>query len=102
MDRIQFDIAYEITALNCTLTGQLKDGKGNFCALGGLYTAIDPDWAVRDDGEDNAGNQDIYDAIAETFGITLTRLWTANDNELTMESRRIAVKAELTRQLEAS
>ncbi len=102
MNKEQYEIACEIVSLDCTLTTQMKDGKGNFCVLGGLYTAIDPDWAMRNDGPvGNVGTGEMYLLVGEVFGVDPTLLWQANDgvhNDL--DKRRIAVKAALTAQLE--
>lgn len=100
MDRIQFDIACQIIDLDCTGTGELKDGEGNFCVIGGLYAAIDPDWAVATDTESDTQEQQHYDEVAEVFGIKITSVFLTNDANKNLDSRRIAVKAELTRQLE--
>ncbi len=105
MDQQQFDIAAEIIAQDCTLVGQLKDGKGNFCAIGGLYTTIDPDWAVAERVDTDPGQEFIYQTVGEVFGLDFTKIWMANDADLvhgdTVELRRDRVLAALRAQLEA-
>ncbi len=101
MDQQQYELACEIVSIDCTLTGKMKDGKGNFCVLGGLYTAIDPDWAIRDDGiSGNLGTAEMYRLIGETFSINVSALWKVNDCIPDLDERRLAVKAALLLQLE--
>ena len=101
MDKQQYDIACEIVDQDCTLTGSLKDGKGNFCVIGGLYTAIDPDWAEAPMYTfDPKEQSDIYRAVAAAFDIDVDPLWMANDDSTTIGYRREHVKEELFAQLE--
>lgn len=100
MDKIQFQIACEIIALGCTEQNQLKDKQGNFCALGGLYAAIDPDWAVSTEFETFSKQRLHYKEIEEIYGIDVDLVFTANDNTPNLIARRIAVKTALAGQLE--
>lgn len=101
MDQQQFDIACQIIALDCTLVGGLKDGNGNFCAVGGLYTAIDPDWAV----DKELYRDGIYTRVAEAFDIVhIDHIWRASDEgdaDEFIEDRRARVIEALRLQLDA-
>ena len=85
MDQQQYEIACEIVKQDCTLEGMLKDRIGNFCFIGGLYTVIDPDWAM--------GVIPIYQnpylAVEEAFGIDSEPVIEANDNDKSGDPDRI-------------
>ena len=102
MDQQQYEIACEIVSLDCTIMGLPKDGRGGFCAIGGLYAAIDPDWAVNPDLEYD--KYLVYGAVKEAFGLNFNPIWMANDGALVfdepIERRRDRVKAALLAQLD--
>ena len=100
MDRIQFDLACQIVDLDCIGQGRLKDGKGNLCAIGGLYAVIDPDWAVSPDIDNNRQETHHYEEVAEVFGIETSRIFLVNDRHKDLDKRRAAVKVALAAQLE--
>jgi len=100
MDQQMYEIACQIIDQDCTLTKELRDGKGNFCAIGGLYTAIDPNWAMEDSLD---RSEEVYADVADVFGIFVDPIWLANDEastKTTVEERRARVKAALAEQLE--
>ena len=109
MDQQQLELALEITALDCTLTGRLKDGAGNFCAIGGLYAVIDPDWAIQQPVQDE-DTQGMYDGVRDAFDLEPGGVISANDDSLTIpnqrdvdiEARRERVARELRQQASQS
>ena len=104
MDQQQYDIACQIVDQDYTLTSRLKDGKGNFCVIGGLYAAINPDWA--ESYKIHQWAHDIFVTVADTFGIDVDPIINANDNTKrgdpsnNIGPRRKRVKAALLAQLE--
>ena len=102
MDQQQYDIACEIVDQDCTLTDELKNGKGNFCVIGGLYTTINPDWAASDILDTWQDEGEIYKAVADAFGIDVNLLWIANDDALTIPTRRKHVREVLSEQLDVN
>ena len=97
MDYELYRIACEIIDMDCTLQGQLRDGKGNFCAVGGLYTLLDPDWAAA---EDSSNVYAEYTSVEELFRIVVGKVWEANDQHSGLVERREAVKEALLRAME--
>lgn len=100
MNKAQLEIACQIIDLDCTGQGELKDGMGKFCAIGGLYAAIDPDWAASAKLETGKLQMEHYKEVEVVFGINTTPIHVANDGIKSLTRRRVAVKAALTVQLE--
>lgn len=93
MDEELYRIACEIIDMDCTLTGQLRDGEGNFCAVGGLYTLLDPDWGAEKSNGD--GSEDVYANVKDLFGVAVAYLYEPNDLHNDQQKRREAVKKSL-------
>jgi len=97
MDQQQLDIALEVVKLDCTIVDRLRDGEGGFCAVGGLYAVLDPDWA---EGTKSESSLRIYREVREAFGLHTTMIVEANDTSGSISDRRKRVRKELERQFE--
>lgn len=78
MNRQQYEIACGIIKVDCYGTGSLKRD-GLTCAVGALYAAIDPDWAV---GVEVPEREDMYTTVEEVFDLppgTISKIYGAND-----------------------
>ena len=95
MDEELYRIACEVIDMDCTLTGKLRDGEGNFCAVGGLYTLLDPDWAIQADKGIFEETHAAYLAVAELFVVSDEIIYSANDRQRDLRKRREAVKLAL-------
>lgn len=91
MDQQQYELTCDIVKVDCYGMGQFRDNAGLTCALGGLYTAIDPDWAVHGFKSVSLTDRDVFMAIEKAFGINTNAQWDiveANDNGSTKVSNR--------------
>jgi hypothetical protein len=105
MGDVAFEIAMQVALLDCTISGQLADGEGGFCIVGGLYACIDPDWAVD---SLKPGMYDPYKAVRGEFGLEISGLVEANDkgrpaagrgqSSYDVPRRRARVRKEIRRQ----
>ena len=71
MDQQQYELIKGIIEVDCYGQRHLMDGNGLTCAVGGLYTAINPDFPLS---PYTPGTLEQFEEVQEVFGLSREQL----------------------------